>query len=669
MTENAQNQSNNNGKIDNVTSNSQQPLSDSPKPVKPPSGMWSGKEPVGSITSPSETGRYSMVLRDYAATVQIEGSLVALDYEELDSSGNPVRKTILCQVSRTTLQNSHHEKDVLRALLREKGRIPGLSGFADHKEVNLLPMDSVLSGTEIHQLPRNIPPTGTDVRFASTEDVKVFSGKHQALFNIGYLYETKVPIGLMLKHFGSGDDGWGDAHMLGVFGATGSGKTVMAASIISGFAARPEMGMLIVDPQGQFSGIEIDDNDNKTYNGELGKDPSKWSWKLSEAFRLVARGKDVQLVSIEDISLESPVLFTNLLEKRDFFDAIGILGSDKKQQTILEIANTLKEFVKEEKKNNPDFNLGQLKWNWHDLDFAELICRLGSTTYAKPNDQYNKLIQRYNDNQTIQDRVQRIWNEVRKMFDRDYNLDRLLDDVLINKKIVVLDVDTDPEDKDLYCSEILYGIKKKAETIYRIKQGKFRRGDKAAKYKNKEINALIVIDEAHRFAPQTTGSSKEQARLLITLRDAIATTRKLGVGWFYITQSIANFNKDVFRQIQTKVLGFGIGTGADNEHLETALNRDKDLIARYRGLPRPLTTGTYPFAIIGELVALGNGSRALFVSATSTQQQLFDLNPQHFKYSDGDPVSVKSPSNQNQTSKQLASVTNQLPPPKDDVGF
>lgn len=61
---------------------------------------------------------------------------------------------------------------MLRALLCEKGRIPGLSGFADHKEVSLLPMDSIISGTEIHQLPRNIPPTGTDIRFASTEDGK-----------------------------------------------------------------------------------------------------------------------------------------------------------------------------------------------------------------------------------------------------------------------------------------------------------------------------------------------------------------------------------------------------------------------------------------------------------------------------------------------------------------
>lgn len=57
--------------------------------------------------------------------------------------------------------------------------------------------------------------------------------------------------------------------------------------------------------------------------------------------------------------------------------------------------------------------------------------------------------------------------------------------------------------------------------------------------------------------------------------------------------------------------------GADNEHLETALNNDRDLINRYRSLPRPLTTKVFPFAIIGELVALGNGKGALCISNTN----------------------------------------------------
>ncbi len=588
-----------------------------------------------------------MVLRDYAANVQIEGSLVSLDYTELDSSAQPINKSILCQVGRMKAENIHHENPMLRALLRKKGRIPGLSGFADHKEVTLLPMDTILKGTSVHQLPRNIPPMGTDVRFASLEDVRNFSEQHPALYNIGYLYETPVPIGLVLKHFGLGDDGWGDAHMLGVFGVSGSGKTVMAGSIIAGFAARREMGMLIVDPQGQFSGFE------------LGKDRSKWSWRLDEAFRLTGRGPDVVVVSIRDIALESTALFAELLHRYDFFDTIGIMGHDKQEQLLVDLRLYLSEWLR----SHPGATLGQMTW---ESQFLADICALGTTTYADPAKQAEKMMKGFAAAPYKVTKAQNIWERVQEMFARRYRLGDLLDDVLINRKIVILDVDADEDIKDLYCSEILAGIKNKAESIYRIKQGQPWHGDPAGKYRNVETNALIVVDEAHRFAPQTSGSSKDQERMIGTLVDAIRTTRKLGVGWLYVTQSIASFNKDIFRQIQTKVLGVGIGTGADEEHLKSAFNNDGDLITRYRNLPRPITTGVYPFAIIGELVALGNGSRALFITAPTTQQELFRLNPNHFKYPNGAPVSGSPTPDQFDGYKALAAPRKQLPPAPTD---
>ena len=632
---------------DNTTMHSQDDSSASSTPVPLPPGVHEGQAPVGSITSPSETNRYRMVLRDYAATLQIEGSLVALDYTEWDSERNPIMKTVLCQASHMRLQNVHHEKPILGALLRRKGNIPGLSGSADNKEVDLLPMDTILvDNPKVHQLPRNIPSTGTAVRFASVQDVRNFSGEHQTLFNIGYLYETKVPIGLMLKHFGKGDDGWGDAHMLGIFGVTGSGKTVMAGSIIAGFAARHEMGMLIVDPQGQISG------------SELGKD--KWSWQLNEAFRLVGRGPDVQRIRIEDIALESPTLFAQLLDKFDFFDELSIMGAEKKEQMVEELPRYLSDWLKE----NKTLSLGDMGLN---SEIFANICAMGAAKYSDPKKQAKKMGDVFSFAPGYkQRRIEEIWEKVRQMFSRPYRLSDLLDAVLTKRKIVILDVNTEEMFKNLYCSEILDGIKKKAEAIYRIKQNRPWKGDPAGKYQDVETNALIVIEEAHRFAPQSTGSSKDkyQEKMLGTLTDAIKTTRKLGVGWCYITQSIASFNKEIFRQLQTKILGVGIGTGADNDHLESAFNNDKDLIERYRNLPRPITTNIYPFAVVGELVALGNGSRALFISAFKDQQTLFDLNPNHFKYPDGKPVGETSPVSPK--SQQLTASRPSLPPAEDD---
>lgn len=622
-------------------------LPESPTLVPPPPGLWAGEAPVGSITSPCETGRYRMILRGYAATIQIEGSLVAFDYDELDSQGQPVKKTVLCQVSKTQLENVHHENRILGPLLREKGRIPGLSGYADNKEVDMLPMDTIVAKTDRHELPRNIPPTGTDVRFASVEDVANFSGDHPALFNIGYLYETRVPVGLLLKHFGPGDDGWGDARMMGVFGATGSGKTVMAASIVVGLAARREIGMLIVDPQGQFSSLE------------LGSADKKWRWDLDEAFRLVGRGSDVRLIDINEIALESPTLFVQLLDRKDFFDLFGIAGHENKERLMSELTLALLQWLKD----NPSQTLGDLGWS---DDIAVTVCRVGASTYVKPDKKLKEIVDSFEFAPFKRATAKRAWEEVREMFARTHRLGDLLDDVLINHSIVILNVDTDEALKDLFCAEILEGIREKAQFIYRIKRRLYRRGDRGVKkYETAETNALIVLDEAHRFAPQSTGQNRDQERMRAALVDATTTTRKLSVGWLYVTQSLANFDKGIFRQIQTKVLGVGIGTGVDNEHLESALNNDKDLIERYRRLPRPITTGVFPFAIIGELVALGNGSRALFISAPRTQQELFALNPKHFKYPHGKPV--KRPDKSIPVEQPyLPSPKAELPPPADE---
>ncbi|MAT96875.1 MAG: hypothetical protein CL608_07005 [Anaerolineaceae bacterium] len=621
-----------------IDSNSQE--SDGLVPI--PDGIMEGAAPIGSITSPSSTQKYKMILRDYASNLQVTGSLVTLDYEEMNRQSEKITKTVLCQVVDAEATNHHHEKNVLRALLREKGRIPGLSGRADNKEVELLPIGSLVSvsGSNVHQLPRNIPPMGTDVRFASAEDVHRFSGDHDTIYNIGHLYETNVPVGLMLKHFGDGDDGWGDAHMLGVFGATGSGKTVMAASIIAGFAARKEMGMLIVDPQGQFSGFEL---------GTGG-----WSWKLDKAFEAVGRGQDVDVVNMDEVALESPRLFTELLRRNDFFKTLSILGSENEQRTVDDFTSYLDSRLTD--KDDPIKKLGDLDL---DDDIFHMACTIGAATYANPSDRAKKMAETVVSIPFKMTKLNKIWKQTQDKFGKSKALSELLDDVLIYRRIIILNINVEGRMKDLYAKEILEGIRQKAESIYRIKQGNPWRGDPAKKYEDVITNALIVIDEAHRFAPQAVGKNKDVEAMVESLADAIRTTRKLGVGWFYITQSFADFDKRIFRQIQTKILGIGIGTGVDEEHLQAALNRDQKIVEFYKGLPRPTTTGVFPYAIIGELVALGNGNRGLFVSAPKSQEQLVKMNPRHFTETNGQPVNARAW--KEKTSKALLHGTKQIP--------
>jgi ABC-type dipeptide/oligopeptide/nickel transport system ATPase component len=244
---------------------------------------------------------------------------------------------------------------------------------------------------------------GTDVRFASIQDVRNFSGEHQALFNIGYLYETRVPVGLILKHFATGEDGWGDAHMLGVFGVSGSGKSVMAASLIAGFSARPEMGMLIIDPQAQFSSFE------------MGNDPKKWSWRLDEAFRLTGRGPDVRVVHIDEIALESPALFAKLLDRFGLFEALSVPGHDKREQLAPDLITYLSEWLREDSTRT----LGQLEWS---KEILTVICSIAVATYADPNKQAQKMMNAFDSSPYKLTRAQRIWKKVQAMFARPLKL-------------------------------------------------------------------------------------------------------------------------------------------------------------------------------------------------------------------------------------------------------
>ena len=58
---------------------------------------------------------------------------------------------------------------------------------------------------------------------------------------------------MWFKHFGGGAHGVGEAYHMGVFGKTGSGKTGLAKMLLGAYARHPEMGILVIDPQGEFS--------------------------------------------------------------------------------------------------------------------------------------------------------------------------------------------------------------------------------------------------------------------------------------------------------------------------------------------------------------------------------------------------------------------------------
>jgi len=136
------------------------------------------------------------------------------------------------------------------------------------------------------------------------------------------------------------------------------------------------------------------------------------------------------------------------------------------------------------------------------------------------------------------------------------------------------------------------------------------------------------LDEAHLFAGEHASESADGARTRTLLAQSVRMTGKYGVGWMFITQTLHDFDKTIFRQLQVKLFGQGFKLGADREYVETELG--KEGFARYCSLPDPKRTGRYTFMVTGPIVALGSMGTPLVLQGFRASDDLMRANPHCF---------------------------------------
>jgi hypothetical protein len=173
-----------------------------------------------------------------------------------------VRQQVLGQIRDLDLRNQHHEIPLFQAQLRRKGHVPGLSGRADHVTATVFPVDAIQVDEHGRLVGKTaagnaIPPTSTDVLIADNATVTRFIPVNTpGLMRVGYLVgQTHLP--LRVPHFARGTDGANEALHVGIFGKSGSGKTVKTAQLIVGRARHSQMGQLILHHDGDLSSLRI----------------------------------------------------------------------------------------------------------------------------------------------------------------------------------------------------------------------------------------------------------------------------------------------------------------------------------------------------------------------------------------------------------------------------
>jgi len=445
------------------------------------------------------------------------------------------------------------------------------------------------------------------------------------IFYLGRAYANDILYPMWLKHFGSDDQGVGgagEAYHIGVFGKTGSGKSGLAKMMLCGYGRHANMGILVIDPQGEFS-------------QELsGQRVGKQSLPLDTVLK--KQGRDIRVFRIHQLQLDDWDTFQELVFSLGFLDELGIPRSSRPN------AEKAAEVVR----NALDGN-----FNLDSLGTEEVFDRVLAAIANPDNAQYIYSIQRAS---TLSQRAERVGKDQRlrsKALDKWVNLSNLfargpagqpnsvkqrLDDVVKGLldgtqggkscPVVAVDISEEGNRAGGFWSENLQKriLRKLMKVLVRRASNSLTTGNSA--------NVLVVLDEAHRHVPSGTlerDSESDQLRSL--LRNAIRETRKYGLGWMFISQTLGGLDNQILQQLRILAFGFGLAMGNERDRLRDFVGGDKRALELYESFRDPQSfprkdLQEFPFMAVGPISPLAFSGRPVFFTMFTDMEEFIAKN-------------------------------------------
>ncbi|MCS6882381.1 MAG: DUF87 domain-containing protein [Oscillochloridaceae bacterium] len=569
-------------------------------------------QPIAIIGSPNSTTTFTVDILETARDRALDHAWVTFEVVER-FNGRAYRKRALCQLGGIVTRNRWHEDPIIRAVIKHQGALPALSGESDLTSAQLTALGVFLLEDDGRVRRRTTlstpPPSGTPVYPATAEVLQALVDTEPGIFYAGASPGDGLPVPLTLRHFGPTEaGGFGEAVMIGIFGQTRSGKSIFAAQLLAGFASNPQMGLLVLDPQGEFGRDRFAAGDHRV------------DFSIRRLLGSLRVSRAVNVVSTDEVALEGPEAFTETLRRAGFFESLGFKGAGKEREASERLANLIAELTDAEGRRRPvrDLRGADLPLLVRDLArFADVIYASRPGTTPGEGQRAQDVLARF---QLDEARLKRIWANALAAFRTDTGrvpLSQLIQRVLADREVVVLSFAQEGgHDAVPYflLNEILTRLR---QVIHRS----FNHGQQS--------NALVVLDEAHLFAGEHAAESSDGARTRALLAQSVRMTGKYGVGWMFITQTLHDFDKIILRQLQVKCFGQGFKLGADREYVETELG--KEGFARYCSLPDPKRTGRYTFMITGPIVALGSLGTPLVLQGFRSADDLMRANPHCFQ--------------------------------------
>ena len=388
-----------------------------------------------------------------------------------------------------------------------------------------------------------MPSTGTLIHIGTDEVLdELLRPYRDQIFYLGHVYGSQPRLPLWFKHFDKGPDGAGEAYHIGIFGKTGSGKSVLAKKILLAYARYPRMALLVIDPQGEFA------RDMKS-----GAPDEGFPLPLGDVVR--GLGKEHAVLTIRNLVLDRWELFEQILFESRFFERLSMPKGENRELACGILADRLRrartKLAALHERKTFDAAWSLLKDEKVQPLFYRTVASRARFNDAMRNANPDEFFGSY-------------WSPVAKLFRTDRRGARTVDKGLRwllgeheNRPVLVIDLSREQAEglfwndkiQSLVIKRLLDGIAVQAERSY---------GDR------KSLNALVVIDEAHRLAPRDLSKDDEAARSVRSrLIDAARTTRKYGLGWMFISQTLSSIHMEILQQLQDILFrirsGFGPG--------------------------------------------------------------------------------------------------------------
>jgi len=573
---------------------------------------------VAVVGSPSTNTELTVDLLQEATEERLVGALVGL---QATQNGAPI--TSVGQIVGIELRNRWHEDSVFRNLIKRTGEIPPITNRQDTRTANFVVGATFRKSGDAFEpeVLGMVPPTGTRV-FRVDQDLldRLLSVHRDEIFYLGRAYANDVLYPMWFKHFGSRDQGpggAGEAYHIGVFGKTGSGKSGLAKMMLCAYSRHQHLGILVIDPQGEFA-LEL----SGTRVGQQGL----------EMDQLIKETKrSIQVYRVSDIQLDDWGTFEEMLQGLRFLEYIGIpsRSSDNTRKAAEVVRNALE--------------------GKHTLDGLGTREALRVALDAM-NDQHNATYiysqQRAKD---LQQRVQRLladrtkmeevftqsWVPICKLFSAGPNRRKLygiVSDLLGSaesgqpRPVVVIDLSARGNQQGRFWTEELERRLLSKLLNVLITQST------ASLTTQKSANVLVVLDEAHRHAPSERldqGSDAEKLRTL--LRRAVRETRKYGLGWFFISQTVGGLDNEILQQLRILAFGFGLAMGSEFDRLRDFAGGDKRALELYQSFRDPQSfprrdLQEFPFMAVGPVSPLAFSGKPIFFTMFTDMSEFLRVN-------------------------------------------